>query len=223
MAKNTPKKTMTQFEKTLTTVIALVIAAILALAVFATYGRISENVKQAAIDAETTAIQTGEKAATIRYMASTVGMTAEEYAAQYGVELKDGLSETSEISDMLDHMTLENYYKFNDEGAEEPTDIDELLTKWGAEELGITRETLWSEVETKVSIGKFVGEEEFEQLISQYESFGYDMSTITADMSLKDANEAIEKIISNGPTNVVDVDEDAADTAATDGEEVPAE
>ena len=218
MAKNTPKKAMTQFEKTLTAVIVLVIAAILALAVFATYGRISENVKQAALEAETLAIQNGEQAATIRYMASTAGMTAEEYAAQYGVELKDGLSETSEINDMLDRMTLENYYKFNDEGAEEPTDIDELLTKWGAEELGITRETPWGEVETKVSIGKFVGEEEFEGIISQYESFGYDMSTVTADMSLKDANEAIEKIISNGPTNEV-----TEDTAETDGEEVPAE
>ena len=222
MAKNTPKKTATPFEKRLTAIIVLVIAAVLALAVFATYGRISENVEQAAIEAETNAIQSGQQAATIRYMAANAGMTAEEYAAQYGVELKDGLSATSEISDMIDRMTVENYYKFNDEGAEEPTDVDAQLTQWGAAELGITKDTLWSEVEEKVSISKYLGEEDFNNLIEQYSLFGYDMSTVTADMSIKDANDAIEEIIANGPTETEDT-EAADDTAATDAEEAPAE
>ena len=223
MAKNTPKQTKTPFEKMLTTIITLVILAILALAVYATYGRISENIAQQAIEDEAAAIARGEKAANIRYMASTAGMTPEEYVAQYGLELTDGLSEESEIDEMLNRMTLENYIKYNDEGAEEPTDMDALLAQWGAEELGITKDTTWGEVETKISIAQYVGENEFNNLISQYEAYGYDMSSVTADMSLKDANDAIEKIVMAGPVNSPKPIEDTADTGETQSEETPAE
>ena len=219
MAKNTPKKTMTPFEKTLTAIITLVILAVLAFAVFATYGRISENINEKRIEEETAAISSGEKPATIRYMASSMGMTAEEYAAQYGVELTDGLKESSEISDMIERMTVENYFKFNDENTSEQTDIDAKLAEWGADELGITKDTLWGELQKTLSIGKYMGEDEFNDLISQYESYGYDVSTVTADMSIKDANDAIEKIMNNGPVN----EPATADDTAADGEEAPAE
>lgn len=218
MAKNTPKKTATPFEKMLTTIIALVIIAVLGLAVYATYGRISENIAEQKLEDEAAAISRGEIPANIRYMASTMGMTPEEYVAQYGLELTDGLTEDSEINDMLERMTLENYFKYNDEGAEEPTDIDALLTQWGAEEIGITKDTLWSDVETKLTIGRYVGEESFDDFISQYAAYGYDLSTITADMSLKDANDAIGEIMNNGPTLPVNTADEAAE-----GEEAPAE
>ena len=219
MAKNTPQKNMTPFEKTLTAIITLVILAVLALAVFATYGKVSENIAEQRLEDEAAAIARGEQSPNIRYMASNAGMTAEDYVAQYGLELTDGLTEESELNDMLKRMSLENYVKYNDEGAEEPTDLDALLTQWNAEELGITKDTPWGEVETKLSIGAYIGEEGFANLIEQYESYGFDMSSITADMPLKDANDAIEEIVNNGPVNPPAQADDTADA----GEEVPAE
>ena len=219
MAKNTPKKTMTPFEKMLTAIVTLVILAVLAFAVFATYGSISENLAQKAIEDEAAAISRGEQPANIRYLASNAGMTPEEYVAQYGLELTDGLTEESEVNDMLERMTLENYIKYNDEGSEEPVDIDALLTQWGAEELGVTKDTVWSEVEAKVSIGTyFGGDDAFGEVMSQYESYGYDMSAVTPDMTIKDANAKIEEIINNGPVNSPTTAEDTAE-----GEEAPTE
>ena len=202
MANNTPKKNKTPFEKMLTAIIALVILAVLALAVVATYGVISENIAEQAIEDEMAAISRGERPANIRYMASNAGMTAEEYVAQYGLELTDGLTEDSEVNDMLERMTLENYIKYNNEGLEEPTDLDTLMEQWGAQDLGITKDTPWSEVETTLTFSQYIGGEDvFKELISQYEAYGYDMSTLKSDMLLKDANEAIEEIVSNGPVN----------------------
>ena len=218
MTKNTPKKVMTPFEKMLTTITVLVVLAVLALAVFATYGKVSSNMKQAAIDAERTAIESGAQETTIRYMASNAGMSAEEYVAQYGLELKDGLSETSTLNEMAEKMTLENYYKFSDENSGETTDLDELLTKWGADELGITRETVWSDVQSKLPLIKYLGEEDFNNLIEQYAAFGYDSSVITADMTMEQANEAVEEMISNGP-----VESETEDGETADSTEVPAE
>ena len=225
MAKNTPKKVMTPFEKMLTTITVLVILAVLALAVFATYGKISGNLKQAALDAETTAIENGEQAATIRYMASSSGMSAADYVAQYGLELKDGLTETSTLDDMAEKMTLENYYKFSDETSGETTDVDALLTEWGADELGITKDTVWGEVKSKLPLSKFMGEDDFNNLVAQYAAFGYDSSAITADMTIEQANEAVEEMISNGPVNSPEViTGDAAETGdADESAEVPAE
>ena len=218
MTKNTPKKVKTPFEKMLTTITVLVVLAVLALAVFATYGKVSSNMKQAAIDAERTAIESGEQETTIRYMASNAGMSAEEYVAQYGLELKDGLSETSTLNEMAEKMTLENYYKFSDETSGETTDLDELLTKWGADELGITKETVWSDVQSKLPLIKYLGEEDFNNLIEQYAAFGFDSSVITADMTMEQANEAVEEMISNGP-----VESETEDGEAADSTEVPAE
>ena len=225
MAKNTPKRTATPFEKMITAIVILVILAVLGLAVFATYGRISENIAEQKIADEAAAISRGEKAANVRYIASTVGMTPEDYVAQYGLEFTGDFTEESEVNDMLRRMTLENYIKYSDEGAEEPTDIDALLEQWKASELGITKDTLWSEVETTLPISTYMGgDETFAEFISQYESYGYDMSTVTADMSISEANDAIEEIVSNGPTLTVDTDGDAEDAADTaEGEEAPAE
>ena len=224
MAKNTPKKAMTPFDKMLTTIIVLVILAVLALAVFATYGKISANMEQAALEAETTAIQNGEQAATIRYMASNAGMSAEEYVAQYGLELKDGLTETSSVSDMVDKMTLENYFKYTDENSEETTDVDAKLTEWGADEFGITKETTWGEVQSKLPLIKYLGEEEFNNIIEQYAMFGYDSSLITADMTIEQANDAVDEMLEKGPVNSEESTEDGAeaDDSAAEAEN-PAE
>ena len=228
MAKNTPaKKTMTPFEKSLTAIIVIVVLAVLAFAVTATYSKIADNVAQQRLEDEAAAIARGEKPANIRYLASTAGMTPEEYVAQYGLELTDDFTEDSEINDMLERMTLENYFKFNDEGAEEPTDVDALLKQWNEAGFSITKDTLWSEVESTVSIVEFVGEEQFNNMIEQYESYGYDLSTVTADMPLKDANDAIQEIVNNGPTLSPKPIEDTADTADTAdteaADEAPAE
>ena len=211
---------MTSFEKTLTAIIVLVIAAVLALAVFATYGKISENVKQAAIEAETTAIQNGEQEATIRYMASNAGMSSEDYVAQYGLELSGDLKDTATLDEMANHMTVENYYKFSDENSGETTDVEAKLNEWGAGDLGITKDTLWSDVQDKLTLSKFMGEDEFNDLIEQYKSFGYDTSEITADMTMAQANDAVEAMMDKGPVNSPEPAEaDAEGDASADTED----
>ena len=221
MAKNTPKKVMTPFEKMLTTILVIVVLAVLALAVCATYGKISDNVKQAKLEAETTAINNGEQEATVRYMASNAGMSAADYVAQYGLSLTDGLSEDSALSEMGDKMTLENYFKYSDENTGETTDVDAQLTEWGADGFGITKETTWGEVQSKLPLVNYLGEEEFNGLLEQYAAIGYDSSLITADMTIEQANEAVNEMIEKGPVNDVSVEsgEDAAD--AGEGEEAP--
>lgn len=229
MAKNTPKKTMTPFEKSLTAIIVLVILAVLALAVFATYGKISDSVRQAAMEEEATAIQNGEKEATVRYTANNAGKTPEEYVEQYGLTLSGDLKETSTLDDMANMMTVENYYKFSDENSGETTDVAAKLAEWGADELGITKDTVWKDVQSKLTLSKYMGEDEFNDLIEQYKSFGYDSSAITADMTMEQANEAVEAMIDKGPVNTPEPAEDAAasdteaETAAPEAAEDAAE
>lgn len=200
MAKNIQQKAKaTPADKLMITIIVVVILAVLGLAIFATYGKISANIEAKQIAEETEAISKGEMAPNVRYLATSVGMSEEEYLAQYGLELGKDLNETSTTEDMIPMMTVENYYKFVDTGAETPTDVDKLLSDWGAADLGITKDTVWSEAETKIPFVKFVGEESYNELLKQYANYGYDLSSITKEMTLKEANDALEKILSEEP------------------------
>lgn len=205
MATNTPKKVSTPFEKMITLIVTLVILAVLALAVYATYGKISANMAEKAIAAENAAIQSGQQEANVRYMAENSGKSVEEYLSQYGLTLGEDLTESTTVSDMSEKMTVENYYKYLDENSgqeeQEPTNIEELLNAWSAADYGITKDTTWKEVTEKLPFVKYVGSEEnFNSILGQYSSGGYDVSAVTTDMTIKEVNDKLSEIAAAGPS-----------------------
>lgn len=225
MAKQTTKKHSTPMDKMITAVGVVVVLAVLGLAVFATYGRISDNLGQNAIEKENLAIQNGEQEATVRYLASNSGMDVTTYLEQYGLQLGDGLKETTTESEMVKMLTVENYYKYTDVYSGETTDVDALLTDWDAQALGITKDTVWSEVEEKLSYGKLIGEEEYNSMIEQYSMYGYDLSAVNADMTIKEFSEKMTEVMSAGPTGTMapELTEQAAATAEETADTAEAE
>lgn len=203
MAKQTTKKQSTPMDKMITAVTVVVIMAILGLAVFAGYGKISQNVGQNAIEKENLAIQNGEQEATVRYLASNSGMEIDAFLEQYGLKLGDGLKETSTESEMIRMLTVENYYKYSDAYSGETTDVEATLKDWNADEIGITKDTVWSEVQEKLTYIKFVGEEEFNAMIEQYSQYGYDLSEINAEMTIKELSEKMNELMSAGPSGTM--------------------
>ena len=152
------------------------------------------------------------------------GIPVDEYLEKYGLSLGGDISKTSTQTELTDMMTVENRYKFIDEsnGAEEATDVEKLLTDWGAADYGVTKDTVWGEAQTKIPFKKYVGED-FEEMVEQYKNAGYDLSSITDEMSLKEATDKLEEIINAGPTLDVPTplpEEEEAEAAPT---EAPAE
>lgn len=204
MANNTSKPS-TPADKLILVLFIILIAAVLGLAVFATYSKISGNMAEKKIEEETTAIENGQMEANLRYLASQAGLSEEDYLAQYGLSADDGLNSESTQSEMQEKMTVENYYKYTDEisgvSEEEATDVDQALTDWKASDFGLTKDSLWSEVEEKLPVVNYLGEEQFDSMIDSYTQNGYDMSSVTKEMSLKDAQDKIGEILSAGPTS----------------------
>lgn len=195
------KEKATPMDKMMILCVVLIILIVAALGVFATYGKISASIEEKAVSEEATSIQNGEMEPTVRYLANQAGISIDEYLEQYGLSLGDGITKTSTQSEIASKMTVENRYKYIDEanGSEEATDVEKLLTDWGAADLGITKDTVWSEAEAKIPFKKYVGED-YETMVEQYKNAGYDLSSITDEMSIKDANEKIEEIMNAGPT-----------------------
>ena len=195
------KEKATPMDKMMTLCVVIIILIVAALGVFATYGKISANIEEKAVSEEATSIQNGEQEPTVRYLANQAGISVDEYLKKYGLAIGDGITKTSTQSEIASKMTVENRYKYIDESnsAEEATDVEKLLTDWGAADLGITKDTVWEEAEAKIPFKKYVGED-YDTMVEQYTNAGYDLSSITDDMSIKDANEKIEEIMSAGPT-----------------------
>ena len=218
------KEKATPMDKMMTLAVVIIILIVAGLAVFATYGKIAANVEEKAIAEETKKIQSGETEPTLRYLASQAGIPVDEYLEKYGLSLGGDISKTSTQTELTDMMTVENRYKFIDEsnGAEEATDVEKLLTDWGAADYGVTKDTVWGEAQTKIPFKKYVGED-FEEMVEQYKNAGYDLSSITDEMSLKEATDKLEEIINAGPTLDVPTplpEEEEAEAAPT---EAPAE
>ena len=196
------KQRATSMDKMMTAAVAVIILIVAALAVFAVKDKIGANLETKAVQEEATAIENGTQEATVRYLANSAGKSVEEYLADYGLTLGGDIKKTSTQQEMLDNMTIENYFKYVDanSGSEEATDVAAKLTDWDAEAAGVTKDTLWKDAEEKIAIGKYAGEDDFKSMMEYYTSMGYDVSSITQDMSIKDAMDKIEEITSKDPT-----------------------
>ena len=183
------KKT-SQADKLVNVIIAVVIIAFIAVGVYATYGKISEGIEEKAITS-------GEKEATVEYLAKQSGMSVEDYLAQYGLSLGDTIKKDTAESEMLDNMTVENYAKYNGQ------DADEMINGTGLQDK-VTKDTLWKDFLPQVPVVSVLGEETFNQLKAQ---FG---DEVTPDMPYGD----FEKLMQEKQNAAAEATEAPAEEAA---------
>lgn len=151
------KKQATASDKLLNLVLGVVILVIFAVGVYATYGKIAANVKDKAIES-------GEKEATVEYLARKADLTIEDYLAQYGLELNDTITADTTESNMMDNMTLENYLKYN--GGEQTA--EEVLEGTGLSDKA-TKDTLWKDFLPMAPAISIIGNQDtFNQMKSVY-------------------------------------------------------
>lgn len=151
-------------DKLVNVIIVLVLIAVLAAGVYATYGKISEGIKYKAIE-------NGEAEATVEYLAKQSEMTVEDYLAQYGLSVGEAVTAETTETEMLNNMTIENYANYNGQNA------DEMITGTGLQDK-VTKDTLWKDFLPQVPTVSVIGEETFNQFKTQF-GFG---DEVTADM-----------------------------------------
>lgn len=151
------KKKATKSDKILNLIMCVVIIVILAIGIYATYGKLSVSLKDKAVES-------GQAEATVEYLARKADLEVEDYLAQYGLELNDTISKNTTETEMMDNMTLENYLKYNggEQTAEEVLEGTKLTDK-------ATKDTLWKDVLPMMPAISIIGSEEtFNQVKAQY-------------------------------------------------------
>lgn len=195
------KKQSTKSDKLLNLILCLVVVAVLAVAIYAAYIKLSENIKDKAI-------QNGTAEATVEYLAKQSDMSVEDYLAQYGLTVGDTINGDTTESEMLDNMTLENYLSYN--GGTQT--VDEVLEGVGLQDKA-TKDTLWKDFMPMVPAVSIVGEESFNQIKEQL-NLG---DEVTADMPYGE----FEKILQEAQNSADNADGENADAEAAT--EAPAE
>lgn len=125
----TEKKKSTPADKAVNAVITLLIVGFLAVGVYATYGKISDGIKEKRIEE-------GKEEATVSYLAKQANLDTESYLEQYGLTLGDTVTEDTTENEMLDNMTIENYASYNGQDAE--TFMQGLSES-------VTKDTVWKD------------------------------------------------------------------------------
>lgn len=186
-------------------IIAVILIAVIGLAVYAVYGKISENMTR-------TAIENGEAEPTVGYLAEQSGMSVEDYLAQYGVS---GLGENATQEEMTDAMTVGNYATYAG------TTVEDLQTQYGLDETP-SADANWGELRKTFTVRNMMGDEEsFNQF---KEVYGLDDS-ITLDTLWTDAEPKIQESIERMQEEAANATEAPATEAPAEGEatEAPAE
>ncbi len=167
---NKGNHTSTRSDKLTTLAVIVAIVAVLALAVFATQGKIAKNIMD-------NKIESGEMAEPVSHAAEAAGMSIEDYLAQYSLTVSDEVNGDTPVSDLYGYMTLENYINMANEGNEEPVNVDEIIKEWGLEGK-VTKDTQWKDVELLMPLSASMSEEQ----IAQYkETYGLG-DEVTGDM-----------------------------------------
>lgn len=182
------KKRSSRSDKMLNLIMSVIVIAVLAVGVYATYGKLSGNIKEKAI-------QDGKAEATVEYLANKSGMSVDDYLAQYGLSVGDTVNKNTTESEMTDNMTIENYLKYS--GREQTA--DEVIAEAGLQEQ-VTKDTLWKDYMAIVPVSSVIGEESFNQIKEQM-GLG---DEVTADMPYGE----FEKIMQDMQNNTSDTSEE---------------
>lgn len=173
------KKRATKSDKILNLIMCVVIIVILAIGIYATYGKLSVSLKDKAVES-------GQAEATVEYLARKADLEVEDYLAQYGLELSDTISKNTTETEMMDNMTLENYLKYNggEQTAEEVLEGTKLTDK-------ATKDTLWKDVLPMMPAISIIGNEEtFNQVKAQYGIENDDITWGELEVIMKEKAEA---------------------------------
>lgn len=189
-------------DKLTTLAVIIAIIVVLALAVYATYGKISKNI----VDNK---IASGEMAETVSHAAEAAGMSVEDYLATYSLTVSDEVNGDTAINDLYGYMTLENYMNMANEGNEEPVDIDSVINEWGLEGK-VTKDTQWKDVEPLMPLSARFSEEQ----IAQYkESYGLG-DEVDGNTTYGDFQKLIEAKLTDLMSATASPSADGADTPA---------
>lgn len=182
---------------TVNVIIAVVLIAVIGLAGYAVYDKLSANINKKAIE-------NGEKEATVEYLAEQQGKTVDEFLEQYGLS---GISGKASQEELTDKMTVDNYVSYAG------TTIEDLKTQYNLDEAP-AGDAIWGDIRKALTVKNMVGDEEsFKQF---KESYKLDDS-ITLDTLWTDAEPKIEESIKK-------MQEEAAKTTeapATEATEAP--
>ena len=161
-------------------IIVLVVIAVAGCGVWAAYDKISANIaaNTEAGDTQNTTPQT------VAIMAQEEGLSVEELLAKCGLE-DSGITGESLSTELLEIMTIENFAKFED------TDVEEFKKQFGIEALA--NDTLWSEAQNSVPMGK-IAENEYGMSFEEFAAQAGLPEGITAEMTQGEAVEFIQSI-----------------------------
>ncbi len=183
---NNGKKPATAADKMTTAAVVIVILAILALGVFATRGKIADNVYR-------NKVESGEIPMNVAYAAEQAGQTIEEYLTPYGLQESTEVNGDTLVDDLYGYMTFENYIKMANEGNEEVPEIDSVIEDMGLTDK-VTKDTQWKDVEPIIPVGKYFGEEQ----LNQYkQAYGITDEEVTAETTYGDFQKIIQEKMAN--------------------------
>lgn len=157
---NKGNKTSSGSDKLITLGIVIAVIAVIALGVFATQGKIADNITR-------NKIESGEIAEPVWYAAEKAGMSIEDFLAEYSLTVSDEVNGDTPVSDLFGYMTLENYTNLANEGNEEPVNVDELIEGWGLTGK-VTKDTMWKDVQPLMPLSATIGSDQLAQYKEMY-------------------------------------------------------
>lgn len=157
---NKGNKTSSGSDKLITLGIVIAVIAVIALGVFATRGKIADNIVR-------NKIESGEMAEPVWHAAEKAGMSIEDFLAEYSLTVSDEVNGDTPVSDLYGYMTLENYANLANEGNEEGVNVDELIEGWGLTGK-VTKDTMWKDVQPLMPLSATIGAEQLAQYKEMY-------------------------------------------------------
>ena len=182
---------------TVNVIIAVVLIAVIGLAGYAIYDKMSAKINNRAIE-------NGEKEATVEYLAEKQNMTVEDYLAQYGLS---GISGKATQEEMTDKMTVDNYVSFAG------TSIEDLKTQYNLAEAP-SGDAVWGDVRKSFTVKNMVGDSE--DSLKQFKEIYKLDDSITLDTLWTEVEPKVEESIKK-------MQEEAANATAAPSTEAPAE
>lgn len=129
----TPKKKRNPIDVVFNIIIVVLIVAVLGVGSWAVYSKYSQMPK------DTISETTDQMVPTLEQYAATLGLSVEEFIADYGLVGVEGITAETDMNEVMNHLTVANYARIAQ------TDAKTVLESLGADK-GYTEETLMSDI-----------------------------------------------------------------------------
>lgn len=148
-------------------VVALVIVAVAAVGVWASWDKIKANLP----------VEEEEQVMTVAQVATEEELSVEEFLAKIGLA-DSGLTAESTADELLGKMTIENFAKFED------TEVEEFKKMYGIESLA--NDTPWNDAQMEIPMAK-MAENQYDMSFEDFAAQNQLPPEITGDMTQKEA------------------------------------